>query len=59
MVAVLIILLAPILINFTKPFGADKEYLKHQAWKSIERYFEKTTFQEGWGGFLYISVGKK
>ena len=50
---------APILLNFTKPFGADKEYLKRQAWKSIEKYFEKTTFQEAWGGFLYLSVGTK
>lgn len=50
---------APILLNFTKPFGVNKEYLKRQAWKSIEKYFEKTTFQEGWGGFLYLSVGTK
>ncbi len=50
---------APILLNFTKPFGADKEYLKRQAWKSIEKYFENSTFQEGWGGFLYLSVGTK
>jgi demethylmenaquinone methyltransferase/2-methoxy-6-polyprenyl-1,4-benzoquinol methylase len=50
---------APILLNFTKPFGAEKEYLKRQAWKSIEKYFEKTTFQEAWGGFLYLSVGTK
>lgn len=50
---------APLLLNFTKPFGADKEYLKRQAWKSIEKYFKKTTFQEGWGGFLYMSVGTK
>jgi len=50
---------ASILLNFTKPFGADKEYFKRQAWKSIEKHFEKTTFQEGWGGFLYMSVGTK
>lgn len=48
-----------ILFSFTKPFGADKEYVKRKAWKSIEKYFEKTIFEEGWGGFLYISVGKK
>ncbi len=50
---------APIFIFFTKPFVADEEYLKQTAWKSIEKYFEKTTYFEGWGGFLYISVGKK
>jgi len=50
---------APLIISCTKPFAADEEYLKATAWKSMEKYFEKTTFQEGWGGFLYLSVGKK
>ncbi len=50
---------APLIVSFTKPFAVDKEYLKATAWKSIEKYFEKTTFQEGWGGFLYLSVGTK
>jgi demethylmenaquinone methyltransferase/2-methoxy-6-polyprenyl-1,4-benzoquinol methylase len=50
---------APVLIFFTKAFEANEEYLKRHAWESIEKYFEKTTFQEGWGGFVYISVGEK
>lgn len=52
---------APILINFIKPFGGgeENEYLKRHAWKSIEKYFQKTTFTEGWGGFVYISAGTK
>ncbi len=50
---------APILLFFTKPFGADKEYIGRCAWKSIEKYFQKTSYFEGWGGFLYISVGTK
>lgn len=50
---------APLLLYFTKPFGANEEYLKRNVWKSIEKYFEKTSYQEGWGGFLYISVGEK
>lgn len=50
---------APLIVSFTKPFAADEEYLKRTAWKSIEKYFEKTSYQEGWGGFLYISVGTK
>ncbi len=50
---------APIILNFTKPFGADKQYINRNAWKSIEKYFEETLFHEGWGGFLYLSVGKK
>ncbi|AFS82879.1 class I SAM-dependent methyltransferase [Candidatus Nitrosopumilus sediminis] len=50
---------APLIIFFTKPFGANEEYLKRTAWKSIEKYFEKTSYREGWGGFLYLSVGTK
>ena len=50
---------APLIVFFTKPFGANEEYLKGTAWKSIEKYFEKTSYLEGWGGFLYISVGTK
>ncbi|MFZ8921675.1 MAG: class I SAM-dependent methyltransferase [Nitrosopumilaceae archaeon] len=50
---------APVLIFFTKAFEANEEYLQRHAWESIEKYFEKTTFTEGWGGFVYISVGKK
>jgi len=49
----------PLLLYFTSPFGADMEYIKRFEWKSLEKYFEKTFYQEGWGGFLYISVGKK
>ena len=49
----------PLLIYFTKPFEADQEYIECRAWKSFEKYFEKTSYLEGWGGFLYISVGKK
>ena len=50
---------APLLIFFTKGFEANEEYIQRKAWKSIEKYFEKTTFQEGWGGFVYLSVGTK
>ncbi len=49
----------PLLLFTTKPFAVDKEYYERQAWKSIEKYFEKTSYMEGWGGFLYISVGTK
>lgn len=50
---------APILLFTTKPFAVGKEYYERQAWKSIEKYFDKTSYLEGWGGFLYLSVGKK
>lgn len=49
----------PILLLTTKPFAVDKEYYERQAWKSIEKYFDETSYLEGWGGFLYLSVGKK
>ncbi len=48
-----------ILLYFTSPFGANKEYIERKAWKSIEKYFDHTTYKEGWGGFLYVSVGTK
>jgi demethylmenaquinone methyltransferase/2-methoxy-6-polyprenyl-1,4-benzoquinol methylase len=47
---------APVLIFFTKAFEANEEYLKRHAWESIEKYFEKTTYTEGWGGFVYLSA---
>ncbi|HET6517615.1 MAG TPA: L-histidine N(alpha)-methyltransferase [Nitrosopumilaceae archaeon] len=50
---------APILLLTTKPFAVGKKYYERQAWKSVEKYFEKTSYLEGWGGFLYLSVGKK
>lgn len=50
---------APLLLCFTSPFLANEEYMQRKAWKSIEKYFEKTTYEEGWGGFLYLSVGVK
>lgn len=50
---------APVLIFFTKAFEANEEYLKRHAWESIEKYFEKTTYTEGWGGFVYLSAGTK
>jgi demethylmenaquinone methyltransferase/2-methoxy-6-polyprenyl-1,4-benzoquinol methylase len=50
---------APLIVFCTKPFAADAEYLKATAWKSMEKYFEITSFLEGWGGFLYLSIGEK
>lgn len=50
---------APLLLYFTSPFLANEEYMQRKAWTSIEKYFEKTTFEEGWGGFLYLAVGIK
>lgn len=48
-----------LLLLFTSPFLANEEYIERKAWQSMEKYFEKTTFEEGWGGFVYLSVGTK
>lgn len=50
---------APLIVLCTKPFAANAEYLKATAWKSMKKYFEKTSFLEGWGEFLYLSVVTK
>jgi len=50
---------APILLLFTKPFGVGKDYVKRHPWKSIKKYFEESTYEEGYGGFVYLSVGIK
>lgn len=41
----------------TRPFGVTAEYFKHPCWESVERYFQETTFEELYGGLLYISAG--
>ena len=41
----------------TRPFGVTPDYFGHPCWESVERYFQKTTFEELYGGLLYISAG--
>ncbi len=41
----------------SRPFGVTEAYFDNQTWKSVERYFQDTTFDEGYGGVLYISSG--
>ncbi len=50
---------APILLFLTKPFGVREEYTKRHPWESIKKYFEESSFKEGYGGFVYLSVGIK
>lgn len=50
---------APILLLLTKPFGVGKDYIKRHPWESIKKYFEEGSYQEGYGGFVYLSVGIK
>ena len=49
---------APILLLSTKPFAVDKEYYERQAWKSMEKYFEKTSYFEGWD-FCIFQLGRR
>ena len=39
------------------PFGLTEEYFDGQAWKLVERFFQDATFEEVYGGLLYISAG--
>lgn len=41
----------------SRPFGVTPEYFRHPCWKSVERCFPETTFEEMYGGLLYISSG--
>ena len=49
----------PLVLYFAKSFGVKIELMERHPWESIEKYFEKTNFTESYGGFLYMSVGKK
>lgn len=49
----------PIVLFLAKSFGVKIELMERHPWESIEKYFEKTKLTESYGGFLYISVGKK
>lgn len=41
----------------SRPFGVTKEYFDNHAWESVERYFQNTTFEQLYGGMLFISSG--
>ena len=46
-----------IVLRLGRPFGFTPEYFKVKPWKSVERYFQDTTFEEMYGGVIYISAG--
>ncbi len=50
------------LFNFyiwlASPFGVTHDYFRFKPWKSIEHYFPKTTFEEMYGGLIYIASGR-
>lgn len=41
----------------SSPFGLTEEYFSGHTWESVERYLEYTTFEEVYGGMMYISSG--
>jgi demethylmenaquinone methyltransferase/2-methoxy-6-polyprenyl-1,4-benzoquinol methylase len=42
---------------FSSRFGVTEEYFDGHAWESVERFFQDTTFEEVYGGLMYISSG--
>jgi len=50
---------SPLLLSLSKSLGVKKELMTRHPWKSVEKYFEKSYFKEGYGGFVYLSVGIK
>jgi demethylmenaquinone methyltransferase/2-methoxy-6-polyprenyl-1,4-benzoquinol methylase len=43
---------------FSSPFGITQAYFDNHAWESVEHFFKETTFEEVYGGLMYISSGK-
>ncbi len=41
-----------------RPFGLTPDYFNKHPWKSVERYFQETSFEQMYRGVVYISSGK-
>ncbi len=41
----------------SRSFGVTRDYFDKRTWESVERYFQKTAFEQMYGGMLYISSG--
>lgn len=46
-----------VVLWLSRPFAATMEYYDRRTWESVERYFEETTFEQTYGGMVYISAG--
>jgi len=46
-----------IYLGLAQPFGVTPVYFHHKPWKSVERYFPATNYEERYGGLIYISSG--
>lgn len=48
-----------IFVRLSSPFGLTEDYFNSNTWEIVERLFENPTFEEIYGGLLYISSGEK
>jgi demethylmenaquinone methyltransferase/2-methoxy-6-polyprenyl-1,4-benzoquinol methylase len=46
-----------IVLRLGRPFGFSRDYFKNRSWESVERFFYETSFQEMYGGMIYLSSG--
>ncbi len=50
------------LFNFfvwlSSSFGVTEDYFESRTWETIDRYFQEVTFEEHYGGLIYICSGK-
>lgn len=44
-------------VRISRPFGLTAEYFDARTWQLIAHFFQDTTFEEVYGGLLYISSG--
>ena len=44
-------------VRLASPFGVTPEYFDGRTWEIVERYFHETTFEEMYGGLVYIASG--
>jgi demethylmenaquinone methyltransferase/2-methoxy-6-polyprenyl-1,4-benzoquinol methylase len=47
-----------IVLRLGRPFGFTPEYFKVRPWESVERYFQKTSIEQKYGGMIYILSAK-
>lgn len=45
------------LFKIKKPLGLGIEYFDLRPWKAVEHYFQQTTFEQRYGGWVYFSTG--
>lgn len=46
-----------LLVWLASPFGVTEKYFDNHAWEAVETYFKNTTYEEYYGGLVYISSG--